>query len=226
MALAVAHITRMQAAPFIIDRHYAGRWPSVSWAFGLFDGGDLRGVLTYGTPSSAPLRSGICGNDFAADVIELNRLCLRDNKKNEASHLVAKSLKMLPRPKIVVSFADISQGHTGYVYQAANFLYCGLSAKRTDWKIRGKEHLHGQTVADEFRGMSNRADLMRAKYGDDFYLIDRPRKHRYVMIIGSAGFKARARQALMYPALPYPKEIPATGDGRVKQTKERLCLDP
>jgi hypothetical protein len=83
-----------------------------------------------------------------------------------------------------------------------------LSAKRTDWKVRGKEHLHGQTIGDEFRGVKNRAQAMRDKYGDDFYLEPRSRKHRYVMIKGSRGFVARAKKALKYKILPYPKEKP------------------
>lgn len=203
--LSVEPVTRMQCAPYIIGRHYAGRWPSVRWAFGLFDGADLIGVVTYGVPSSAPLRRGICGDGYAGNVIELNRLCLLHNRKNEASFLVAASLRKLPRPKIVISFADTEQGHVGTVYQAANFTYCGLSAKRTDWKVKGKEHLHGQTIADEFRGCADRAGMMRAKYGDDFYLKPRPRKHRYVTFIGSKGFRAQSRKALRYAVEPYPQ---------------------
>jgi hypothetical protein len=125
--------------------------------------------------------------------------------KNEASFLVSRSLKMLPKNKIVVSFADTSMGHVGYVYQATNFIYCGLSAKRTDWKVRGKEHLHGQTISDEFRGVKNRAKAMREKYGDDFYLAPRPRKHRYIYIVGSKSFKRDVIESLKYPILPYPK---------------------
>src|SRR5690606_32986634 len=127
------------------------------------------------------------------------------NRKNEASRLVGKSLKMLPKKSIVVSYADTSQNHVGYVYQACNFLYCGLSAKRTDWKIRGKEHLHGQTIADEFRGKPNRASLMREKYGDDFYLSPRPRKHRYVYICGDKYFRKSVMKSLKYKIEPYPK---------------------
>ena len=142
---------------------------------------------------------------MAPRVVELNRLCLLGNHKNHASILVARSLKLLPRPKIVVSYADTSQGHVGYVYQATNFLYCGLSAKRTDWKVKGREHLHGQTVADEFRGQPNRAKLMREKYGDDFYLAPRPRKHRYVKFTGSKREVKEMLHLLRYPVADYPK---------------------
>lgn len=209
----VSRISHKMCAPFILDIHYAKRWPSVTYAFGLFKksewaigGADLCGIVTYGTPASTTLRQGIAGDSFGGSVLELNRLCLSHNKPNEASMLVGKSLRMLPPNVIVVSFADTEQGHLGLVYQATNFLYTGLSAKRTDWKVRGKEHLHGQTIADEFRGQPNRAKLMREKYGDDFYLAPRPRKHRYIIIVGTKRFRKDVLASLRYPIKPYPKK--------------------
>lgn len=201
----VRRISRNDTKPFLLGVHYAKRMPSVSFAFGLFIDQKLEGVVTYGSPPSAPLRSGICGPDYAPNILELNRLCLKNNRRNEASFLVSKSLKMIDGDRIIISFADTEQGHVGYVYQATNFIYCGLSANRTDWKVRGKEHLHGQTVADEFRGMENRAKLMRQKYGDDFYLKPRPRKHRYVFFVGSRKFKRSALADLRYSIEKYPK---------------------
>lgn len=203
--LEVKPIARADCAPFILEIHYAKRWPSISYAFGLFRDGVLEGVVTYGTPASAPLRSGIAGPELAHAVLELNRLCLSSNVRNDASFLVGRSLKLLPKNRIIVSFADISQGHVGYVYQATNFLYCGLSAKRTDWAVRGREHLHGQTIADEFRGVPNRAQAMRNKYGDDFYLKPRPRKHRYIITTGSKTFRRRVLSHLRYKIEDYPK---------------------
>lgn len=206
-AYSVSNVSRRDCEEYILSIHYAKRWPSISYAFGLFRNGTLCGVVTYGSPPSHTLKRGIAGDDHKGDILELNRLCLRDNKKNEASILVGRSLRLLPKNKIVVSFADTSQGHSGYVYQATNFVYCGLSAKRTDWKVKGKEHLHGQTIADEFRGVKNRAQAMRDKYGDDFYLSPRPRKHRYIFITGSRSYKKKIRGKLRYPIKPYPKEV-------------------
>ena len=203
--MSVKKISRADCSEYILQIHYAKRWPSISYAFGLFIENELCGVVTYGTPASATLRRGIAGDKFIADILELNRLCLKYNRKNEASFLVGNSLKMLPKNKIIVSFADSSQNHIGYVYQATNFIYTGLSAKRTDWKIKGKEHLHGQTVADEFRGCENRAQAMREKYGNDFYLLDRPRKHRYLFIVGDKRYKKDVIKNLKYDTFPYPK---------------------
>ena len=144
--------------------------------------------------------------------------------KNNASMLIGRSLAMLPAPAIVVSFADSAQGHVGYVYQATNWIYTGLSAKRTDWKIRGLEHLHGATVADMSRGHENRADFMREKYGDDFYLQDRPQKHRYVFFIGSRSQKAALAKALRYPVMPYPKGESARYDDSAPVATQRILF--
>ena len=201
----VVPIDRSQCRDFVLNRHYAHRWPSISHSFGLVDSGELRGIVTYGNPSSAPLRDGVAGKSFSDCVIELNRLCLLKNEENEASMLVGRSLKMLPKPSIVISFADTSLGHVGYVYQACNFTYHGLSAKRTDWKIKGAEHMHGQTIADQFRGVKNRAEAMRSKYGDKFYLEDRPRKHRYIFVVGSKSQRRKIMRSIKYPEQPYPK---------------------
>ena len=201
----VQAITRCDCKPFIIGIHYAKRWPSISYAYGLFDDGELIGVVTYGTPPSSTLKRGVAGDDYKGDVLELNRLCLKYNRKNEASLLVGRSLRLLPKNKIIISFADTSQDHKGYVYQACNFTYHGLSAKRTDWAVKGKDHLHGQTIADEFRGVKNRAQAMRDKYGDDFYLKPRPRKHRYIYIIGSRRYKKEVSKEIKYKMEIYPK---------------------
>lgn len=194
----VKEIKRSECEHFILNIHYAKRWPSITYAYGLFDGESLIGIVTYGTPPSATLRRGIAGDKNIQNILELNRLVLLNNEKNEASKLISGSLKLLPKGKIIISFADCSQGHNGCVYRASNFNYYGLSAKRTDWALKSKPHLHGQTVADEFRGHQNRSKLMKEKYGDDFYLKPRPRKHRYIFVTGSKKQKKKLKSEIIY----------------------------
>lgn len=201
----VRKIPAKEAYDLLLNVHYAARIPSISFAYGLFVGGELEGVVTYGTPASSPVRKGLMGPENASLVLELNRLCLRTNPRNAASYLIAQSLKLLPKPRAILSFADTSQGHTGSVYQASNFLYCGLSAKRTDWKIKGLEHLHNQSIVDMFKDRPDRAAAAREKFGDDFSLVARPRKHRYVYFIGSKKERGHMLKNLRYPQAPYPK---------------------
>lgn len=183
MSYSVKLIPPKDTYPYLLNIHYAKRIPSISYAFGLYDDEVLVGVITYGTPPSSQLRSGLLKKyPTAHNVLELNRLCLKYNKKNEASMLIGRSLRLLPKNNIIVSFADIKQGHIGTVYKATNFTYLGLSAKRKDWKVRGMENKHSISIADEFRGIPDRGKLLRKKYGDNFYMEERSRKHKYVYI--------------------------------------------
>lgn len=198
----IERIRSADAHPLILKVHYAHRIPSISHAFGLFLAGELVGVITYGTSPSSTLAKGLCGAGWANKVLELNRLVLLNNRAHEASRLVGSSLRMLPKPSIVVSFADTRQGHDGVVYQATNFLYTGLSAKFSDPKVKGLEHQHHATYA---HGMTN-AEVIE-KYGaENVYFEERSRKHRYVYFVGTTGQKKAMRAALRYGTLPYPKK--------------------
>jgi hypothetical protein len=130
--LKVLPINSFEVEPWLLRKHYAKRMCPISYAFGLYDDEKLIGVVTYGLPGSPMVARGICGKEQESIVVELNRLCLMDNDKNQASFLVANSMKLLPKPTIVISYADTGQGHVGYVYQACNFIYLGLSVKKTN----------------------------------------------------------------------------------------------
>ena len=172
---------------WILNIHYAKRMPSISYAYGLYRHDEMVGMVSYGSPASPSLCKGICGEEYKADVIELNRLVLKDNLPNEASFLVARSLKLLPKPKVVVSYADAGgHFHTGFVYQATNFLFTGTTRPRTD--IAGKDGKHS-----------------RHHLGDITKRVDRTAKHRYVYFIGSKRERKVLREALRYPVLDYPK---------------------
>jgi hypothetical protein len=184
----------------VVDNHYLHRKTSCSFSFGLFDQDDLLGVIVYGTPFSSTLRTGVCGPEEKDNVIELTRLWIRDGTpKNSESYLIGNTIPLVDK-EIIVSFAEISAGHVGTVYQATNWIYTGLSAKRTDWTVRGV-HKHGQTLSDKYKT----AQGMREAFGDDFYLKERPRKHRYVFFNCDKRRKKELLAKLKYPILPYPK---------------------
>tara|TARA_R110001592_G_scaffold178712_1_gene419929 strand:+ start:47 stop:643 length:597 start_codon:yes stop_codon:yes gene_type:complete len=172
---------------WILNIHYAKRMPSISYAYGLYLYDEMVGMVSYGSPASPSLCKGICGEEHRGDVIELNRLVLRDNLPNEASFLVGKSLKLLPKPKVVVSYADTAQEHLGIIYQATNFLFTGTTKARTD--IAGKDGKHS-----------------RHHLGDKANRINRSAKHRYVYFIGNKKQKKILRNALRYNIQDcYPK---------------------
>lgn len=124
----------------IIRKHYLHRSCPITWAFGVFVGEKLKGVLTVGKPCSTTVCSGVCGNDRAHDVYELNRLWLDDSlARNSESHFIGWCLRWFRKHHpnlILVSYADTEQKHVGFVYQATNWIYTGMSAPFSD-KIKG-----------------------------------------------------------------------------------------
>jgi len=198
--LIILPIKSEETYPWLLQKHYAKRIPQIMYAFGLYEESTLVGVVTYGIPASPSLCMGICGKEWSNKVLELNRLCLQDNTKNQSSFLVSNSIKLLPKPTIVVSYADTGQGHVGYVYQATNFLYTGLSANRVDWTVKGLEHKHSKTLSD---GMT--LESIKEKYGDDFYYAERSKKHRYIYFHGTKQQKKLLKSLLKYNTEPYPK---------------------
>jgi len=200
----VEKISFSDCKEWLLYKHYAHRIPSISYAFGLFENKILKGICTFGTPASPTLRIGICGEKYSDIVIELNRLVVDCKEKNITSFFVSRCLQKIDRPKIIVSYADTAYNHHGYIYQACNFIYTGLSAKRTDWKIEGMEHLNNVTITDMARGQDNRREFIEKNIGE-ISLEDRSRKYRYVYFLGSKKEKKEFLQALKYKIEPYPK---------------------
>jgi hypothetical protein len=196
----VKPIDNATAQQVVVTHHYLHRKAPCSQAFGLFDhAGELRGVVMYGTPSSSALRAGIAGKDQASNVVELTRLWIDDSTpKNSESYLIGNSIKHCAK-EIVVSFADTSQNHLGIVYQATNWIYTGLSAKRTDWQVQGIDK-HGHTWADKYTAVE-----MRELFGDKFTLVPRSRKHRYIYLNAKGKRRKELLALLRYEQQPYPK---------------------
>jgi len=182
----VLPIQSYEVEPWLLEKHYAKRIPSISYAFGLYENNELVGVCTYGMPASPFLCIGVCGPENKSLVLELNRLCINDGLKNAASFLVSKSLKMLPNPTIVVSYADTAMGHVGYIYQATNFFFTGTTKERTDMASDDGKH-------------------SRHNKGDSTNRVHRSSKHRYVFFVGSKQQKKKLLESLRYKILPYPK---------------------
>ena len=187
----VERIPPKRAHDMILNKHYARRLPSISYAYGLFDKSDeLVGVLTIGKPASPSLCIGLLGREFSHQVFELNRLVVLPNTMTNAlSFFVSRALKDLSRvaPDIVlVSYADSGAGHHGYIYQATNWWFTGATKERTDKYTPENKHSR--------------------HYSDDFLHLRKVRtsKYRYVFV-PSPKLRGKVKALLKYPILPYPK---------------------
>lgn len=200
----VKPITIEETKPYILDIHYARRMPVVKYAFGLFANDLLVGVITYGPTASPNTAKALVGEEHKHRVLELNRLCLKNNLKNEASILVSRSLKLLPKGMIILSFADSDKQHVGYVYQATNFKYYGTTKPKGEVALKSAPNRHSLTIFDESKGQEDRIGYLRNQYGDDLYYRRRSKKHRYVYITGNNKNKYAV---IKYEELPYPKHV-------------------
>ena len=174
----------------ILNYHYAKRMPSVSFAYGYFENNELIGVVTFGKPASNSLCKGICGEQYASKVYELNRVVFKKRIKNKPSELVAYALRKLKQHNlIIVSYSDMAMNHHGYIYQATNWMYTGLTKGRTDKYVpKGKHSRH---------------------YNDDnnsHLRVVRSEKHRYVYFATNKTLKKELMRALNSDIIEkYPK---------------------
>ena len=189
----IIEIAYDEAVAFLLPRHYSGRKPVVSKAFGLIEDGVLQAVITYGKPASPSVCVGICGKEYSGNVYELNRMCRSDEYRKPLSHFVSATLRMLkPLDWIVVSYSDTAMNHHGYVYQACNFLYTGTSAPHADKYI------------PDGSGHNRHAESFDVR--KDEFSVERSIKHRYIYFCTkSKRLKKEWMNTLRYPVLPYPK---------------------
>lgn len=177
MNLQVRRIDFQLAKSIIIEHHYSHRMPSaVQHSFGLFESEKIVGVVTFGRPSSPQVARSCVKEELRNRVFELSRLVILTTEKNSASRLVGRSLKLLPTPFVVVSFADRGQNHVGFIYQATNFFFAGESKPHdSEYIVEGKR-VHPRTLAA--RGITNPREW--AKNNNIAYVPIEP-KYRYIV---------------------------------------------
>lgn len=178
-----------EAVEFLLPRHYSGRKPPISYAYGYYEEGKLKAVCSIGKPASHSLCVGICGEEFSDKVYELNRLCVDGELNINLSEFVAYCLKRLKEHNlIIVSYADTQMNHIGYIYQATNWFYTGKTKSRTDKYVEGSKHS---------RHYKNTKQKGLRKF--------RSSKHRYVYFCASKRTKKKYLKNLNYDIQEYPK---------------------
>lgn len=124
------------------------------------------------------------------EACELVRIALKSHKTT-VSRICSLAFKFLrssnPKLRLIISYADPGQGHHGGVYQAGNWVYCGLSARSLKVWYRGKWS-HKKTVDDSGVDQTN----LRKKRAEG--------KHTYLMPLDK-----EMRKKILLLAKPYPK---------------------
>ena len=202
-------VTRVSAADvdeFCRRWHYTHHKGASAWSYGLWDGFTLVGVVAYKLPTMQ-----VCSSFFGEDrwewVVHIGRLvCADDAPRNVESRLIAESLRLLkvdrPVARLVVTYAATGVGHIGYVYQATNALYVGMTASAHYYvDTKGQRRSTKQN-----EGPNRNGGLSIAKARARGWTVHRETpKHRYAYLLGNKAERREARALLRYPVLPYPK---------------------
>ena len=209
-SMIVKEINKGDARKYISTYHYSKTFPdSTMYVFAGFYGSEIAGIICYGMGASKNQYTAIIPKIKKDEYLELTRLWSPDSMpKNTESKLIAESLKMLPlKYKLIISFADPSQGHLGIIYQATNWLYCGMSNKGKCLITKDGITKHLRLIGiykkrhPELKNKTNQEimDIYGWKYEKSYG------KHRYVMIRGTRKEKKKLISIMSKKIKDYPK---------------------
>lgn len=176
--------------------HYSGVLPTGKLVkIGVWEESGFVGVVIYSRGASPYL-----GRKFDLDhteVCELTRIALREHQA-PVSRIISVSLRLLresnPGLRVAVSFADPAQGHHGGVYQAAGWIYTGMSSEVVEYLVRGRwRHVRGSYHEQKALGGAPTRT--------------RPPKHRYAFPLDR-----EMRGLLELIRQPYPRAAVPEGD--------------
>lgn len=134
---AIQSIDKGVAAEMYKRFHYLGEKDFLCmYSFGALFNSKIWACISFGIPNAREI-NGVYQSDEQRGVLEIVRL-VADPKapRNTCSWLISRSIKALQERyplRIVITYADTEQGHTGSIYKAANFEYRGLTAQKTDF---------------------------------------------------------------------------------------------
>lgn len=200
-----------EAAKFAVMRwHYSQAMPSGKLiCFGVWEDGAYKGVVIYGRGANKDLMKPY-GLD-QTEGCELVRVALSHDHKTFVTQIVAQTLKLLKRTnpglRLVVSFADSTQGHHGGIYQAGNWIYSGESKNKEEYVVNGKR-FHGRSLRALRAGhpaggvqTKNTIEWAQKFLDPKAYTILSGIKYRYLYPLDR-----RTRAQVLKLAQPYPKK--------------------
>ena len=133
------------------------------------------------------------------ECVELTRVALNKHI-TPVSRMLSISFKMLKKQskgiRLIVSYADMQQGHSGGIYQATNWIYTGES--KLDALIVNGKQVHRKTIYSQY-GFNSIEKLK--SIGLDVEWAEGMPKYKYLMPLD----KEMAKQ-IEYLRKPYPKK--------------------
>ena len=192
----IKRIQKNDCKDFLNTYHYLGQQGQgfrSGYNYGLFEEGQLVGVCIFTSMSAWETVKGCFGlqNKEQKDFYELARFALDDDHHsvpNLGSWFMSQCIKQLRKDtfvRAIFTYADTEQSHVGYIYQATNFKYYGLTAPKNDFWILKDDG----TYKKQGRGKTK---------GVDGEWRPRSQKHRYLMLFDKS-------LKVLWAEKPYPK---------------------
>lgn len=184
--------------------HYAKAVPVTQFCYNVWnDKNEWCGVIIYGGGATINIAKPF--DKWQGQVLELERVALNGKQGHgNTSTAVAMTLKALhkeaPYVDIVVSYADLDQGHFGTLYQATNWIYTGLTNanNRGAFIVNGKK-MHPKTVHS--KGWKQSLLWLRENVDPEAQEFITKGKHKYVYPMTK-----KIRKRLFLLSVPYPKK--------------------
>jgi hypothetical protein len=193
------------AAAIIVADHYLhAMCAGVRLCFGVFAAGRLLGAVALNAgPVGGPR---LVDGAATRDCLSLARLWLADDlPRNSESRILAMVVRTLRRHtavRFLVSYADPAVAprgvpHVGYVYQAAGWLYTGLSEPQPLFDLGDGRPMHTRSIASVW---GTHSKPFFEQHGLRVREVPTVGKHRYLTFVDPTW-----RGRLRAPVLPYPK---------------------
>ena len=185
-------VERKVIQSFVHKWHYSHSTNGVqqTQCFALFNGEKMIGAMIYALPSMKATAAKYNPDD-PLKCWELRRLCcIDDTPTNTESYFIGQTLKWLKKNtdiEVIVSYADLEQGHAGVIYKASNFLYLGQSGGGRVLMVDGKKY-HARSLnqkekpygRDLKRRWNNREGHKFWDSEQDMYFVNTKPKNIYV----------------------------------------------
>ena len=182
-------VQRNAVVGFIEKHHYSHNINGVQsyYHFGLFRDGkfglpEMIGAMLYAMPSM-PSTAKKYNPINPTKCFELRRLvCIDDTPTNTESYFIGQTFKWLKQNtdiEVIVSFADEEYGHSGIIYKATNFEYCGTTSPSNKLIVDGKEY-HSRSLNQSDRPYGRELKRRYDAGDENIYWKNTKFKHIYV----------------------------------------------
>lgn len=186
-----------EAAKYAVEHwHYSKRMSAgKNVCIGVWEDDDFVGVIVFGLGSGNATNGDRYGLATSHEMAELTRIALR-NHYAPVSAIISIGVRMIRKQssglRLLISMADPLQGHIGGIYQAANWIYTGVTKPDVMYFSYGKwRHHRTATSKGSVKGL-----LFRKI----------PGKYRYLYPLDQ-----KMRMVIEAMAKPYPKRLPNGG---------------